>query len=311
MTSPIVADWTEQQRAAFLKSPMTFAHGFVETGQFSDAALARLLETHPDELTDVNLYECVENGVARVRTGRRAGLDGESLLEAVRSGEVWINLRHTNRDNGAIAKLVDQAFARIAAVHPNFRPTGVHANLLLSGPTTRVPYHADTPGVCLFHLVGRKRIWIYPNDGRTLPDEAMEAVALREGAEDLPYRSEFDTEAQVFDLSPGDAVVWPFNAPHRVDNLGTFNVSLSVEFMTWEGRLRHGVYYANGTLRRRFGLSPVGYSKTSATGRFARWALTGLFKRLRLNAARQAVFNPEFDMTATPSKTADRTQAAA
>lgn len=307
MAAPIIADWNDRQRADFLKAPMTFHHGLVETGMFSDAALARLLESHPDDLTDVNLYESVEGGVARVRTGRRAGLDGETLLKAVKAGEVWINLRQTNRDQPAIAALVDRAFGDIGMLVPDFRPTGVHANLLLSGPTTRVPYHADTPGVCLFHLVGKKRIWIYPNEGRTLPDEAMEAVALREGAEDLPYRAEFDEDAQVFDLSPGEAVVWPFNAPHRVDNQGTFNVSLSVEFMTWEGRLRHGVYYANGTMRRRFGLSPAGYARTNAAGRIARWALTGLFKRSRINATREAVFKADFDMAVgAPGSVNDR-----
>lgn len=310
MASPTIQDWTESQQNAFLNAPMTFSHGLYATGLFSEERLARLLEAHPDELTDVNLYEAVENGVARVRTGARAGGDGKRLLDAVKAGELWVNLRHTNRDHPEIAAVVDEAFARIRRHRPDFRPTGVHANLLLSGPTARVPYHADTPGVCLFHLVGAKRIWIYPNEGRTLPDAAMEAVALREGAEDLPYQSVFDEDAQVFDLAPGDAVVWPFNAPHRVDNLGTFNVSLSVEFMTWEGRLRHGVYYANGTLRRRFGLSPAPYARTGGPGRLARWALSGLFKRLRLNAARQAVFRPEFDMTAV-NKRAERERAPA
>ena len=296
MGQSVVRGWTDRDTKAFLKTPVRFRHDLVETGVFSNEALARLLETHPDELTDVNLNEFNADGMAVVRTGTRGGLDGHSLLRAAKEGRVWINLRKVGCSDPKIAPLVDQAMADLQAANPGFRPVTVYANLLLSGPTTRVPYHADTPGVCLFHLVGAKRIWIYPNQGRTLPDEAMEAVALREGTEDLPYRSEFDEDAQVFDLSPGQAVLWPFNAPHRVDNLGTFNVSLSVEFMTWEGRLRHGVYYANGTMRRRFGLSPAGYARTSAPGRLARWALTGLFKRFRVNAAREAVFKADFDM---------------
>lgn len=307
MGQSVVLGWPDSDKAAFLKTPVRFQHGLVETGVFSDEALARLLESHPDELTDVNLNEFNANGMAVVRTGTRGGLDGRALLRAAKEGRVWINLRKVGCQDPHIAPLVDQAMADLQAANPGFRPVTVYANLLLSGPTTRVPYHADTPGVCLFHLVGRKRIWIYPNEGRTLPDVAMEAVALREGTEDLPYRAEFDEDAQVFDLSPGEAVVWPFNAPHRVDNQGTFNVSLSVEFMTWEGRLRHGVYYANGTMRRRFGLSPASYAQTSAAGRIARWALTGLFKRSRINATREAVFKADFDMAVgAPGSVNDR-----
>lgn len=296
MTTQMVRNWTGADRAAFLKAPVRFQHGLADTGVFSDLALASLLETHPDDLTDVNLNEFGADGMAQVRTGTRGGLDGQTLLQAAREGRVWINLRKVGCRDPRIAPLVDQAMAELKAANPGFKPVTVYANLLLSGPQTRVPYHADTPGVCLFHLVGAKRIWIYPNHGRTLPDEAMEAVALREGTEDLPYRPDFDEDAEVFDLAPGQAVVWPFNAPHRVDNLGTFNVSLSVEFMTWEGRLRHGVYYANGTLRRRFGLSPAPLARTSGMGRLARWGLTGLFKRLGVNTSREAVFKADFDM---------------
>jgi quercetin dioxygenase-like cupin family protein len=36
----------------------------------------------------------------------------------------------------------------------------------------------------------------------------------------------------VYQLEPGDVVSWPHNAPHRIENLDSLNVSLSTGFVT-------------------------------------------------------------------------------
>jgi hypothetical protein len=292
----LIPVWTDQDRADLMRRPLTFSHRLLETGAFDEPAIARLLESHPDELTDVNINDIAEDGTSRVRTGTRGGLSGEALLEAVKAGRLWINLRQAFIRGGG--SVVERFFDEIEAHNPGLKIENVYANLLVSAPGARVPYHADTPGVLLMHLIGRKRIWIYPNHGKFLPDEAMQRVALRETTEDLPYDPAWDAEAMVVDLEPGMAVAWPYNAPHRVDNLGTFNVSLSCEYMTWEGRIRHGVHYANGTLRRRFGLAPPDYADIGPVNRAARWALSLLFKALKLNKTAEARYETEFDVAA-------------
>jgi hypothetical protein len=45
-------------------------------------------------------------------------------------------------------------------------------------------------------------------------------------------------------------VTWRQNAPHRIENGPTLNVSLSIEFMTRNAALRANVLYANGLLRK-------------------------------------------------------------
>lgn len=296
MSVRLIPTWSDVERSTFLKEPVVFKHGLLDTGQFSDAMIARLLETHPDHLTDVNINDIADDGTARVRTGTRGGLSGERLLEALKAGRLWINLREAFTTDRGGTSIVSRFFAELEAHNPGLKTFHVYANLLLSGPQARVPYHADTPGVVLMHLVGNKRIWIYPNGGKFLADEAMETVALRETTEDLPYDPAWDSDAFVGDLTPGHGVTWPFNAPHRIDNLGTFNVSLSCEFMTWEARLRHGTYYTNGTLRRRLGFSPKAYAHTSRIGQMARLGASVALKRLGVNKARQAVFETEFDV---------------
>lgn len=293
---PLIPTWTPDNRARFLKEPLVFRHGLLDSGLFSEAAIARLLETHPDDLTDVNLNDIHDDGTCVVRTGTRGGLSGDQLLERIKQGRLWINLRHAFAVGGPDGSLVADFFAELAAHNPGFRPFGFYPNLLISAPQARVPYHADTPGVVLMHLIGRKRIWIYPNHGKFLRDEAMERVALRETTEDLPYDPAWDAEAFVADLEPGLAITWPYNAPHRIDNLGTFNVSLSCEFMTWTARMRHGSYYANGTLRRRFGLAPRPLAETGAVGQAARLGAAWMFKALKLNTAAEARHVTEFDI---------------
>jgi hypothetical protein len=301
--SALIPTWTPELRAGLMTQPIVFAHGLLETGLFTEAAIAHRLETHPDELTDVNINDIYEDGTCRVRTGTRGGLTGVELLEQVKAGRLWINLRQAFVRGGDEDSLVERFFKELERHNPGLKINNIYANLLISGPQARVPYHADTPGVVLMHLIGKKRLWVFPNHGKFLEDEAMERVALRETTEDLPYDPAWDQEAQCYDLEPGQTVAWPYNAPHKVDNLGTFNVSLSCEYMTWEGRLRHGVYYTNGTLRHRFGLNPPAYLKTSAPGRWVRWALSVVFKRLKINRQAEATYQTEFDLAdATPAK---------
>jgi hypothetical protein len=294
--SALIPHWTPALRAGLMSQPIVFDHGLLETGLFTEEAIARRLETHPDDLTDVNINDIYEDGTSRVRTGTRGGLSGKDLLDQVKAGRLWINLRQAFVMDGSKDSLADRFFRELEAHNPGLKITNVYANLLISGPQARVPYHADTPGVVLMHLIGKKRLWVFPNHGKFLEDDPTKRVALRETTEDLPYNPAWDGEAQCFDLQPGQTVAWPYNAPHKVDNLGTFNVSLSCEYMTWEGRLRHGVYYTNGTLRRRFGMNPPTYQQTSSFGRILRWAMSVVFKRLKLNKTAEIHHATEFDL---------------
>ncbi len=115
----------------------------------------------------------------------------------------------------------------------------------------------DASHQALWHMKGAKRIWLYPAcDARFGPAEIMEDILA--GAYDyddeLPYSSEFDAHAQMFDLRSGDVVSWPQNAPQRIEKLGTVNVSLSTGFVTAAAERRSLIYCAYRLLRRRLGV---------------------------------------------------------
>ncbi|MFN3524374.1 MAG: transcriptional regulator [Phenylobacterium sp.] len=277
----IAVPWDDAQRQGFGRRPMVFGHRLAATGLFDDGPLAGLLDGYPAELFDINLFDMGPDGQMTMRTGVRGRRPGREVLEGVKEGRVWVQLRGVETHHAPLGRAIRAAFAEIAAEVPGFRPVQLTGQLILSAPGAKVPFHADAPGVCLFHIRGRKRIWIYPNDERHMPQRSMEDIMLKQTTEDLPYDPRMDAAAQVFDLEPGMAATWPLHAPHRIENLGTFNVSLSVDYQTWTSRMINGAHYANGILRRR-GLPVAAMSRTPAPARAALWAAHLAMKRMGL-----------------------------
>jgi len=219
--SALIPAWTPQQKAAFGRRPVVFNHRLVETGLFSDEQLAAALDRYPPELCDINLFDFDAEGQHVLRTGGRGTVTGAQVLEGLKTGRLWMHMRQATRQGPDWGAAIDQAYREIAGqMGGRFKPKGVSGGLLLSSPDAAVPMHADAPWVVLFHLRGRKRIWIYPNDEAHMPRAAMEQINMRQQTEDLPYSRAMDAKAEVFDLEPGMAISWPLHAPHRVENLG-------------------------------------------------------------------------------------------
>jgi hypothetical protein len=294
-----ILDWTPAHSAGFRREPLVVRHRLGEAGLSDEAVLANVLETHPDALCDVNLYDFRPDGSCITRTGTRAGKSGAELLAAVKAGRLWINLRSVQTRDDRFGAMIGQVFDELAHAMPGFHARKTQGNLLLSGPSAKVPFHADPPDVFLFHLIGRKRIWIYPNTTAFVPDDVMESIVIGAATEDLPYLAEFDSSARIYDLEPGQAVAWPTNAPHRVENLGTFNASLSIEYRDWTTRFKEGAYYFNGTMRRHFGIRPTPVENIGSTGRMVRWACGQVLKRAGVNRRLEKSHAVEFDMTKT------------
>jgi hypothetical protein len=94
------------------------------------------------------------------------------------------------------------------------------------------------------------------DDPRFARQEAIEEIfaGTSDNDEELPYQPSFDQHALAFDLKPGDVISWPQNAPHRVTNLGTINVSLSTGLSTIASEQRTLIFLANRFFRRRLGI---------------------------------------------------------
>ena len=81
----------------------------------------------------------------------------------------------------------------------------------------------------------------------------LEDIAVFNVEVDIPYEPWYDKHAKVFDIGPGQMLNWELNAPHRVENLDTFSVSMTVSYTNDQIRRSEIVNLANGLLRHRFG----------------------------------------------------------
>lgn len=269
-------------------------HGLVEQGFATDDALAAMLERYPADLFDINLYDYDEAGQVSLRTGVRGRLGGADLLAAIQQGRLWVNLREVETGWPELWAAAMAGFDRVQSAYPGLRAVRRSGQLILSSPKARVPYHFDAAGVVLFHMRGRKRVFVYPGDEAHLAEIDMEQVVTRQTTEELPYRLAFEADAQIMDLEPGQALTWPLYAPHRVENLDRFCVSLSVEFQTWPSRFRNGALFTNAVLRRA-GARPRFTDGMSTPELAARWAASLALKRTGAMKSRIAGFERAFE----------------
>ncbi|MBX9708594.1 MAG: cupin-like domain-containing protein [Caulobacteraceae bacterium] len=268
-------------------------HALVEQGFASDEALAEILHRYPADLIDINLYDYDAEGQVSLRTGTKGDLTGDQWLAAIQGGRLWVNLRNAEAGCPELWAAAMGEFRRIQATYPGMRAVTNAGQLIISSPVAKVPYHFDAAGVLLFHLRGRKRIFVYPGDEAHLPEVNMEQVVARQTTEELPYTLAFEKDAQVFDLEPGEALTWPFYAPHRVENLDKFCVSLSMDFQTWPSRFRNGALYTNAVIRSRGGRPRVTEAMTTPE-LAARWAASLALKRFGGLKSRIAHFERDF-----------------
>lgn len=241
-------------RPHFGVQPVIGGHRLHTDALFSDEALVDLLDRFPRE----HLYAFhMGSDPCRIEENRQVshdGLGGSELLQAVQSGRLWLNLTRVDRAEACYRTLISQLYAELAELVPGFVPESSQGTLLISSPRALVYYHADGPASVLWHLRGRKRVWVYPAlDARYMRRELLEDIFAGVRHEYLPYENAYDDAAEVYDLDPGQWIAWPQNAPHRVSNLDSVNVSLSTEHFTRASQRRYRLYLANRYFRTRLG----------------------------------------------------------
>ena len=272
--------WTQ---SGFGQQPVVGSHRLTDHELFTDAALIDLLDHFPRR----HLYALnMGTDPTRVEENRLAlhdGVSGTELLQAVRTGRLWLNVTRVDRADARYRRLISSLVAELGTRVRGFSPDSSQGTLLLSSPTALVYYHADGPASVLWHMRGRKRVWVYPAlDERYLRRELLEDIFAGVRHEYLPYEPAFDDGARVFDLEPGQWISWPQNAPHRVTNLDGVNVSLTTEFFTRASRRRFQLYLANRFFRTRLGCTKLSAREDGAIA-VAKTVAQRVARRLGLN----------------------------
>jgi len=251
----MLTDWTEDKTANFQKAIVGFRHALSETGLFSDEALLELLAAHPSEMLDVCTMSMNHPKYPnRFRTGDFRDADPQTLLNAAKSGKVWINVRNAMNIHANYRGVLERIYGDLAR-HTGNAAFNAKGGVLISSPVAKVPYHVDKTETILWHVRGSKRIYLYPMEDDFIPETSYEATLTDLINDDLPYDASMDRSATVIDLQEGQALSWPLNSPHRVEN-STFCVSVTTEYSTRESALKNSAMMTNAMLRARFGLNP-------------------------------------------------------
>jgi hypothetical protein len=252
----IFSNWDDTHSVLWGHAPIRLAHNMHKSPLFSMDHLAALIENYPRE--HYSLMQTGVKGDKRIwRHGDIGNFSGHQVIDAISRGDLWLNLRMVSDIDQRYSDLLAQMFAEIGEKVPHVAlPHQYNAGILLSAPKAQVHYHADLPGQSLIQIAGRKRVHIYPSNPPFVTPKNLEDIQLFELELDMPYHEWYDRYATVLDLEPGQMLNWPLNAPHRVDNLGTVNISMTVGYENEEIRRTRIVNLANGLLRNRFGYTP-------------------------------------------------------
>ncbi|MEO0465807.1 MAG: hypothetical protein AAF216_04645 [Pseudomonadota bacterium] len=269
-------NWPDTERDLFGENLNQGHHDLHTRDAFSDAGLADILDRFPREHLGIYAFPHLTSGISKPSHGTADGVPGKHLLEAVKQGHIWLNLRGASHHLDDIATMETEVFSALDAASGK-RSFKRDVGLLISSPNVHVNYHLDITMVTLIQIRGEKRVWLYPTEDAFASPEAIEAIALRECEEDVAYDPAFDEAATQITLTPGKMITWPQFAPHRVQNGNMLNVSLSCEFLTWPAWVRANEVYANGVLRRRAGWAP-NYVKDLTPASFAKAGLSRLIK---------------------------------
>ena len=276
LKTQIFQDWTDEQTENFRKDIITVRHNLADTGLFTDEALAELLDKHPSQKLDVcTMGNHDPRFPNKFMTGDFRDCDGKTLVDAAKAGAVWINVRQAMNVHPEYKAVLDKMYGAISEItgEPTFNARG---GILISSPVAKVPYHCDQTETILWHIRGKKRIYIYPTTEEFMSDDDYQNIITQDREDDIPYDASMDASARAFDLAEGEMISWRLNAPHRVDN-GSFCVSVTTEYSTRESAFKNSVMFTNAVLKQRFGVKsrwasasmPEKYAK-SVAGRVLR-----------------------------------------
>ncbi|MEV1295974.1 cupin-like domain-containing protein [Pseudonocardia sp. NPDC049635] len=283
------------QRGADLwgTQPLRLRHSLGDLDLFSDESLASLIDTLPADQVMINTMAADGHDHGDWAYCDRAGLSGSRIIEAVRNGRLWINMVRLHRADSRFRDLLDRIYTEIDQRFPGPRATKQTLGLLVSSPGAQVYYHCDVPCQTLWQLRGRKRIWIYPPTAPFLRPAELEDVVRRVSEEDVTYETWFDEYAREYELTPGDMLHWPLNAPHRIVNQNVLNVSLTTEHWTFPSRRAYLVNFGNGVLRSRLGWRPRSRS-TEGPGFLGKAALATVWRATGLRDREAAERRPTY-----------------
>ncbi len=245
------APWTfwPENAPALEQAVVQWRHRLAESELFADKALLKLFAGHTAKHIEVFTMESDPANPDSFEFVEQQ-FSPEALLEGIKRGQYWVSIKRLHWFGDEYAQLLDELYDELERRSPGFVTLERSATLLISSPSAQIFYHADGPPNMLWHIRGRKKVFLYPLEEAFVPQRELEKIFSRDSEDVLTYRSDFEAHASAHILSAGDAISWPQDMPHRVENLDSFCISLSTEHFTPLSKRKRDTYLANYYLRR-------------------------------------------------------------
>lgn len=123
----VVTNWHTEARTGFRQRVVVGRHDLHQRPEFSDEALAVLIERHPRDLIDFCTMGDLDEGADSWRAGDPGDLSGAELLDAVRAGKLWINLREAMTVDPVYRPLFDAMLADMKRNNPGYKVLNARA----------------------------------------------------------------------------------------------------------------------------------------------------------------------------------------
>ena len=270
IAAPGLVTWTGRETELHGKQSFITHHELHREKVFDDASLIEAIDRYPRSKVQVFTMGTDPMDRSEWTPVDTSGCSGAELWQALLKGRLWVKLQRLDQNWPEVGALMKSAYDRIGRSDiPPIEWT--RPLLLISSPNAIVYYHADPNPTMLWQIRGVKRAWIYPpNRPELLDPQLLEQIFAGEIDEEAPYRPEFDQAASIYDLKPGEVLCWPINAPHRIVNHDSVNISVSVPYGIASGNRRAELYMGNLMMRRVLRLGSLSTQEEGASATLKR-----------------------------------------
>ncbi len=249
-------------RVSFGRRSFRVHHHLADHPLFAISRLLRLSRTLPPANVEYNAGD-LPVSVDPALTPR-TGLSAEETIRRIHDCRSWMVLKNVEVDpdyRALLGQCLDQIQALSEPVEPGMCLR--EAFIFLSSPRSVTPYHIDNEQNFLLQISGRKTVHVFDPSDRSLVSEEQLEHFYAGAPRNLTFKDEYQPEASVLELRPGDGIHIPLTAPHWVQNLDDVSISFSITFRTRRTELTANVHTVNHYLRSRgfrptaFGRSPI------------------------------------------------------
>lgn len=235
-------------------------HGLAGHPLFELDRLARLAASLPSGSTEFNGPVMPDQDPKLTPAN---GLSAEETVRRIEHCQSWMVIKNAEQDPEYKALLdacLDQVAEQTGGVMGGARRR--QAFIFVTSPNNVTPFHMDPEYNFLLQIRGSKRMSLFDHkDRRFVSEEALEMYPGKH--RNLSYREDFEADATLQHLEPGDSIFVPLFDPHWVQNGPEVSVSFSITWHTDTSEKLVKLSYVNAGLRKLgFPQRPAGTNKT-------------------------------------------------